>query len=84
MPVVGDAATAAALTAAGQDVILVVASTAGPVTWPPDGAGRLAVLVGCFDDPQVRTAAAVMAAELFGSRGAATPVGPGDGPQPPA
>lgn len=76
MRVVGDAATAAALTAAGQDVILVVASTAGPVTWPPDGAGRMAVLVGCSDDPQVSGAAAVMAAELSGRPAAAeTPAG---------
>jgi hypothetical protein len=74
--VVGDAPTAAELTAAGQDVILVVASTAGPVTWPPDSAGRMAVLVGCPDDPQVRGAAAVMAAELFDRpAAAATPAG---------
>jgi hypothetical protein len=65
--VVDDVVAAARLIAAGQNVVLVVDPDGDQVAWPSGGPGRLAVLVGSVDDPAVRAAAEVMAAELFGT-----------------
>jgi hypothetical protein len=64
--VVDDVAAVAHLLADGINVVLVLDPACGQVALPPDGPGRLAVLVGCAADPLVVAAAQAMAAELFG------------------
>jgi hypothetical protein len=64
--VVDDLATAQALVARGVNVVLVLAPASTDLVLPADGPGRLAVLVGSPQDPDVRVAAKAMAAELFG------------------
>jgi hypothetical protein len=66
--VVGDVAAAVELLAGGINVVLVIDPDGGQVALPPDGPGRLAVLVGRAADPVVLAAAEEMAAELFGDR----------------
>jgi hypothetical protein len=65
LTVVADAAEAARLVAQGTNVVLIVDADAGPSSTPGRGPGRLAVMVGQADDPEVRAAAELMAAELF-------------------
>jgi hypothetical protein len=65
--IVDDPAAAAALVARGVNVVLVTDNPATDVILPADGPGRLAVLVGSPQDPEVRVAAEAMAAELFGA-----------------
>jgi hypothetical protein len=64
--VVDDPATAEALVARGVNVVLVLEPASTGLVLPADGPGRLAVLVGSPQDPDVRVAAQAMAAELFG------------------
>jgi hypothetical protein len=66
--VVDDVAAAAELLAGGINVVLVMDPGCGQVAVPPDGPGRLAVLIGRPADPGVLVAAEEMAAELFGDR----------------
>jgi hypothetical protein len=66
MVVVDDVAAVAELLAGGINVVLVLDPGRGEVALPPDGPGRLAVLVGRAADPLVLAAAEEMAAELFG------------------
>jgi hypothetical protein len=66
--VVDDVAAALELLAGGINVVLVMDPGRGQEALPPDGPGRLAVLVGRAADPEVRAAAEEMAAELFGDR----------------
>jgi hypothetical protein len=66
--VVDDVATAMELLAGGINVVLVMDPGCSYVPVPPDGPGRLAVLVGRPADPGVLAAAEEMAAELFGER----------------
>jgi hypothetical protein len=63
--VVDDVAAVAELLAGGVDVVLVLDPGRGQVALPPDGPGRLAVLMGRAVDPLVLAAADEMAAELF-------------------
>jgi hypothetical protein len=64
--VVDDVAAAAVLAARGINVVLVIEDASAGVVLPGEGPGRVAVLVGSPGDPEVRVAAEMMAAELFG------------------
>jgi hypothetical protein len=66
--VVDDVAAAVEFLAGGINVVLVIDPGCAQVEVPPDGPGRLAVLVGRPADPEVLAAAEEMAAELFGDR----------------
>jgi hypothetical protein len=64
--VVDDVASAAALVARGVNVVLVTEDASAGLALPLDGPGRVAVLIGALADPEIRRAAEIMAAELFG------------------
>jgi hypothetical protein len=66
--VVEEVAAVADLLAVGINVVLVTDPDGGQVARPPEGRGRLAVLVGRITDPLVLAAAEEMATELFGDR----------------
>jgi hypothetical protein len=66
--VVDDVATAAELVGRGLNVVLVIDPDAPGRDLPPDGPGRLEVMVGHWADPAVQVAARAMAAELFPDR----------------
>ncbi len=67
MVVVDDPAAAAQSVAAGDDVVLVVATALAPGWKWPTGPGRLALFAGDPTDPAVLDAAAAMGAELWPS-----------------
>jgi hypothetical protein len=50
----------------GGSVVLIVDTGADPVCWQDIGPGRIAVFVGCPDDPTAWHRAEEMARELFG------------------
>lgn len=63
--IVASIEAAADLLRQGTNVVLVLDPDAGPVVGPPDGPGRLALMLGRVDDPAVMAAAREMLAELF-------------------
>jgi hypothetical protein len=73
--VVEDQAEAARLVRDGERVVLILDPAAGPLGEWPEGPGRLALLVGTPGDPEVRAAAAEMAAELWGQPASSKPSG---------